>query len=184
MALEPRPCQTCRTPFVPRDRHAKRRYCSVACANLGKTKPTPTWICEECGQTFSRKTASTRPARFCSKTCANRTMARNRPSTKGYVIDPKGYRLIRAPGHPMASREGYVMEHRLVMATHLGRMLTRDEVVHHLNGVKDDNRPENLVVIPKQYHDRLPKERRATITCPHCDGLIGTSNAVRSVTAL
>ena len=75
----------------------------------------------------------------------------------------------------MATKQGYVMEHRLVMSEILGRPLTADEVVHHRNGVKSDNRPENLEVMPKRTHDRRPKPRQ-THPCPHCGEPIAVVN--------
>lgn len=137
--------------------------------------------CRECGKTFARKGKP--KAKYCSKICSCRAIARTRPSTKGYVIDPKGYKLIRAPDHPMASREGYVMEHRLVMAKVIGRNLTAQQVVHHVNGNKLDNRPENLELMLKHEHDRKPKPPRKPIACPHCGGEIIVSGRVRRVVA-
>ena len=55
-----------------------------------------------------------------------------------------GYVYLHAPDSPMRNNKGYVAEHRLVMAERLGRPLVKCENVHHINGVKDDNRPANL----------------------------------------
>lgn len=55
-----------------------------------------------------------------------------------------GYLKELCKGHPAADRNGYVMQHRLVMERSLGRYLEPCERVHHKNGKRDDNRPENL----------------------------------------
>ena len=61
----------------------------------------------------------------------------------GRHID-RGYVLIFEPKHPNARKDGYVAEHTKVMAAKLGRPLHRFEEVHHKNGIRHDNRPENL----------------------------------------
>jgi hypothetical protein len=63
---------------------------------------------------------------------------------KGHVNN-NGYRIRNVPGHPNATgRLSQIPEHRLVMATQLGRPLRQNETVHHRNGIKTDNRIENL----------------------------------------
>lgn len=60
------------------------------------------------------------------------------------TLTKHGYRQIICKGHPNARRDGGMFEHVLVMATHLGRPLHSQENVHHKNGIRDDNRIENL----------------------------------------
>ena len=58
----------------------------------------------------------------------------------GRTVDKDGYILVNTGPRKR------VREHRLVMESHLGRLLLRSEVVHHVNGNKQDNRIENLAL--------------------------------------
>jgi hypothetical protein len=88
------------------------------------------------------------------------SMHRNRFRCNGdasALVRPKGwtnrhgYRLVFRPEHPNANRGGYILEHRLVMSEQLGRPLTAHEDVHHKNGIRADNRPENLELRPRHH---------------------------------
>jgi hypothetical protein len=69
----------------------------------------------------------------------------------------KGVQYLRCPPEflPMARKDGYVMEHRLVVARILGRCLLRSEVVHHENHDPQDNRPENLALFSSNQDHKL-----------------------------
>lgn len=62
----------------------------------------------------------------------------------------QGYVRRRVENHPFSDKRGYVSEHRLVMEAHIKRFLKPDEVVHHINGIRDDNRIENLEIYTDQ----------------------------------
>lgn len=89
----------------------------------------------------------------------NSKLEKNSMWNGGTTYNTKGYILLKNPNHPRANNHGYVLEHILVMEKKLGRYISNDEAVHHLNGIKTDNRPENLEVIlygeHSQFHNVL-----------------------------
>ncbi len=73
------------------------------------------------------------------------------PAWKGGKVNhSQGYIRIYCLEHPYRDGDNYVLEHRLVMEKQLGRYLTKEEVVHHINGIKTDNRIENLRLFDNQ----------------------------------
>lgn len=77
----------------------------------------------------------------------------------------KGVRYVRAPewARPMARADGYIMEHRLVMARMAGRLLDRTEVVHHLDHDPSNNEPKNLELWPDNRSHKLAEHGRFVI---------------------
>ncbi len=76
----------------------------------------------------------------------------------GKVKNSNGYIQIKLQPtdlfYSMTDHHGYISEHRLIMAKHLGRCLKSFEVVHHKNGIKDDNRLENLQLSTQVTHSK------------------------------
>ena len=72
----------------------------------------------------------------------------------------RGYVMAYVPDHPKAHRDGYLQLHTVVMERHIGRYLTEDEVVHHINHKRDDNRIENLMLMDKHEHRSMHMKER------------------------
>lgn len=88
------------------------------------------------------------------------------------IVSKGDYNYAVVKEHPCATASGYVLEHRVVMENFLGRLLGPDEVVHHRDGNKKDNRIENLELRKNLEHSREHTARRGKtyvkICCPQC----------------
>ena len=97
-------------------------------------------------------------------------------ATQRKSITSHGYVVVRLPNHPKAFGSGYVYEHRLVMEGVIGRLLEHHEIVHHIDGNKRNNSPDNLALVGsianhKAEHRhpgsslRMPGENNPVIKC-------------------
>lgn len=118
--------------------------------------------CLNCGKMFSHFPSAKRV--YCSYKCSSDyKVGNNNPNWRGGRLKKKnGYIIVFSPHHPFASKDKYVLEHRLIVEKNIGRFLNPKEVVHHINGVVDDNRIENLELFLSQA-DHARVEYRTTV---------------------
>ena len=95
--------------------------------------------CIKCKKDFFIKKYRTKTAKFCSDECRKIT----------YPLTRQGYKVIQVNGKP-------IKEHRYFMEQYLGRKLKSNEIIHHINGVRHDNRISNLKIMNVIMHDKIP----------------------------
>jgi endogenous inhibitor of DNA gyrase (YacG/DUF329 family) len=124
--------------YLTSDYLVERRNASNARRFAGKRVVRP---CRQCGADVERAISQFKANTFCSRTCEGafaRARATRLVNSHGYVW------VFVGKDYPGAGRQGQILEHRKVMQDHLGRALTVEENVHHVNGDRQDNRLENL----------------------------------------
>ncbi len=130
-------CLRCGMSFHTRPSHITRKYCSRICWIKDLSRACLTW---KGGAWFSA--GSDHP----------RWKGRAKRISSGKVKGPRSFL-------PMAHNDGRIEKHRLVMAVYLGRLLSIEEVVHHKNGNRLDNKIENLELFVNQgEHSRLHQQ--------------------------
>lgn len=143
-------CGGCGEEFKAKPSETKRgkgNYCSRKCYFDWRRK-NRTISCEKCGESFERHNAK---RRYCSRECFNR--ANNDKEVFQYTT------YLSNGGYP--TKQSKTM-HRAVAERVLGRPLSRYEVVHHINGKKEDYRNNNLIICTQSYHriihDRMSRK--------------------------
>lgn len=89
------------------------------------------------------------------------------------TIKKGDYLYAKIPTHPNASKNGYVLEHRVVVENKIGRLLRENEEVHHIDGNKHNNSQENLEVMLRGEHQRMHSTKYKdghilTFRCANC----------------
>ena len=129
--------------------------------------------CLVCGDSFKVRASHYENRKCCSKKCdgiRKKTLYKGKenpnyentgeknPNFKGDRLNKFGYKILYKPSHPNSDSYGYVLEHRYVMSEHLGRPLTKEEVVHHKDENKTNNSIENLQLMSHSEHTRLHRK--------------------------
>lgn len=129
-----RVCPSCGKEFLPSSRHRECPKCRA------EAKKHP---CPGCGVLIWKNSKTCYP---CADSASfQQPSGSASPRWKGgRLTTAAGYTMVLTRGHPRGGSYNYVAEHVLVMEKMLGRYLLHGENVHHVNGVKSDNRPENL----------------------------------------
>jgi hypothetical protein len=99
------------------------------------------------------------------QTCNKRKLAQGLNAQHGTTngFRHEGYVFVKCPDNPRATREGFVKRAVLIMEQSLGRYLLSIEHLHHINGIRDDDRLENLTILTNSEHARLHAKARANI---------------------
>lgn len=129
------------------------KYCSLSCYYESRKNTSVYKTCSGCGLTLLRKRAhaNRHERHFCSKACLAKFHCGERHVSwqGGRWFDPDGYVRINT-GNGKAK-----YEHVLIAERALGRPIRKGEVVHHINGNKQDNRNSNLLICSASYHHWL-----------------------------
>jgi len=109
-----------------------------------------------------------REGRFTGLCCKcnglNYTLEKGRLWRGGRNLGSSGHirvKLLRNSKYiEMACKDGYILEHRLIMAIRIGRLLTPDEVVHHIDGDMCNNDFSNLQLMSRKEHSKLHRDKQ------------------------
>lgn len=137
----------------------RMNYCSKVCEQKGRRNGSEV-ECGLCGKAFYAGAASGR--KYCSRPCADKAKSLNvREGPGARYLRSDGYISIYYPSHPDANKNRTVLEHRLVAEQKYGRRIGKNEHVHHIDGNKQNNHPDNLEIVTPSDHSRITSQDAA-----------------------
>jgi len=150
-----RKCLYCGSDFIAKKQSTKccSQKCSANYLNASKSKIVE---CVYCGKAFKKPNCHIRKNNYCSLECRNKHYAEsgilekeNHPNWNGGEALQNGYHFKRI------GKGKYKAAHRLIMEGLIGRELLSEEIVHHINGDKTCNAPENLMIVTREEHAKI-----------------------------
>jgi predicted amidophosphoribosyltransferase len=151
-------CKTCNS--IMSSKRNRCYVCSPAKVKAGEIRNCATCSAEFYVQRNVANDAERNAGKFCSRRCKYEAQRyKGKPESKW--LHSAGYVLVWCPTHPRATR-GRVLEHILVAEQMLGRPISRDEHVHHIDGNRQNNSPSNLTVVTASEHAKLHYAMRKT----------------------
>lgn len=158
--LEDKECLVCKKIFTPRV--TKVKYCSRECYyKMKRIRGDRVSWTDEMRLRMSKSHMGKKNPRYGIGVYPKGTklperQGENHPNWKGgYSINKEGYKIWE---HERLNKGKKTLDHRLVMEKHLGRKLFSEEIVHHKNHNKLDNRIENLEIVDRATHINMHRE--------------------------
>jgi hypothetical protein len=161
-------CLICDSEFFPLKAEVNRgrgKVCSRECrykhqANVMRDREKSAETCSKLSKSLTGRKRTKLHAKNISKGLKGKFLMENNPNWKGGEYESQGRRFVRIPNHPFPYQNGYILHARHVVEAVVGRFLTPSEQVHHINFVKNDDRPENLYIFSSaaehtKYHNLL-----------------------------
>lgn len=149
-------CPQCNKEFLPSKKDTK--FCSNKCASNSRTTKQ-TIKCDQCGSEIIKPSCHIKETNFCSRQCYHDWRSENLVGEKAYRWNGGIYRPYGKYKYIKQEDGSYKAEHRIVVEKYLGRELTSEEIIHHIDGNGNNNLINNLQIVSRTEHPKIHAEK-------------------------